>query len=363
MSGETSEIALFSEKAFYLAEFREQTLAIACRGQEVAEGAQLSTVLDELERNRTRVVLLTADARLAERLGAGRVDAPTPRALGPVWRSLRRRPRTALLLESGDGFATACRELSISLGVAKLVFLDALGALARGDGSRVSFVDLAELTGLLADPVGDAAKRAPLLREVEAALRNGVPAVNVCTAEGLDEELFSYAGSGTLFTCDRYVDVRRLGIDDLDAADDLIARGVAEGYLAERDESELDRVFAGGFGAFVEGRHLAGIGALIPHPESRTGEIASLYTLTRFLGEGIGGHLVPALCAAASEQGYGFVFACTTTERVARFFERHGFRRVAPEEIPSEKWRDYDASRRPHVICLRNDLGGAAQNE
>jgi GNAT superfamily N-acetyltransferase len=141
------------------------------------------------------------------------------------------------------------------------------------------------------------------LREIDAALRGGVDAVNLCTAAGLDEELFSYAGSGTLFTETRYVDVRPLGIDDFPAASDLFARGVAEGFLALRSEPEVDRVLANGYGAFVERSHLAGIGALVPHPESGTGEIASLYTLTRFLGEGIGGHIVSALCQVARERG------------------------------------------------------------
>ena len=56
-------------------------------------------------------------------------------------------------------------------------------------------------------------------------LEAGLPAVNICSAEGLAEELFTYAGSGTLFTRDRYMSVRRLGIDDFDAAHDLIHRG------------------------------------------------------------------------------------------------------------------------------------------
>jgi amino-acid N-acetyltransferase len=348
-------VASFTEKAFYLSEFRERTLAIACTGENEVDRA--ISVLDELEENRTRVVLLVADAALGARLGSRVIGEPAPRLLGPVWRALRESPRSALLLDPGESFAAACREIAAVLGVSKLIFLNPSGALVRGDGSRISFVDLEELGALLAQPVGDAAKRAALLREIELALRNGVPAVNLCTAEGLGEELFSYAGSGTLFTRDGYVEVRRLGIDDLDAADDLIARGVAEGYLAERDENALDQVLAGGFGAFVEGRHLAGIGALIAHPASRTGEIASLYTLTRFLGEGIGSHLVPALCEVAAERGDAFVFACTTTERVAAFFERHGFRRVAPDEVPAEKWRGYDRARRERVLCLRSDLG------
>lgn len=346
----------FTEKDFYLAEFRGRTLALACAGAGRAELDRVASVLGELEANGTRVVLLTAAPALAAELGAPVLAASGPELAGAVWRALRGAPRAALIVPAGPGFAAGCRERALALGVSKWVVLDAPGAFTRADGSRISFADLAELGAWLAAPNDEVAKRAALLREVEAALRAGVPAVNVCAAEGLGEELFSYAGSGTLFTRERYVSVRRLGIDDYDAAADLVRRGVAEGYLAERSEAELDRVFGNGFGAFVEGRHLAGIGALMPDEHSRTGEIASLYTLTRFLGEGIGGHLVGALCRAARERGDTAVFACTTSERVAGFFERQGFARVGPERIPEQKWRDYDPGRRARVLCLLREL-------
>ncbi len=345
----------FTEKAFYLADFRERTLAIAGGADALADPAPVRSVFAELEPNRTRIVLLTTDAAFARALDAPIVALARERARGSLWRALRSAPRVALLVDPGAPFAAACRELAVSLRVSKLVFLDPVGALVRGDGARLSFVDLDELAALLADPTGDAARRAPLLREVDAALRGGVAAVNLCTAAGLGEELFSYAGSGTLFTVGRYVDVRPLGIDDFAAASDLVARGVAEGFLAPRSEPDVDLLLANGFGAFVERSHLAGIGALVPLPESGAGEIASLYTLTRFLGEGIGGYILSALCQVARERGHAFVFACTTSERVAGFFERNGFKRVGPAEIPAEKWRDYDPERRARVLCLRRD--------
>jgi amino-acid N-acetyltransferase len=348
--------APYTEKAFYLADFRGRTLAIAGDAEALADPAPLRSVLAELEQNQTRITLFTHDAALARVLKAPVAELPRERAVGSLWRALRKSPRVALLVEPGESFAAACRALAVSLRLSKLIFLDPRGALVRADGTRLSFVDLEELDALRADPVGDAALRAPLLREIDAALRGGVDAVNLCTAAGLDEELFSYAGSGTLFTETRYVDVRALGIDDFSAASDLFARGVAEGFLALRSEPEIDRVLANGFGAFVERSHLAGIGALVPHPESGTGEIASLYTLTRFLGEGIGGHIVSALCQVARERGYSRVFACTTSERVAGFFERYGFRRVGAGEVPAEKWLDYDPERRSRVLCLLRDL-------
>jgi N-acetylglutamate synthase-like GNAT family acetyltransferase len=358
MTGDAQEWAgaPFTEKAFYLADFRERTLAIAGTGDAFADPGPLRAVFAELEQNRTRIVLLTGDAAAARALAAPIVALAGERALGSVWRALRSSPRVTVLIDGADSFPAACRALAVSLRISKLIFLDSGGALVRGDGARLSFVDLGELAALLQDQSGDASRRAPLLREIDAALRGGVAAVNLCTASGLGEELFSYAGSGTLFTVGNYVEVRPLGIDDFAAARDLVARGVAEGYLALRSEPELDRVLANGYGAFVEHSHLAGIGALVPHPESGTGEIASLYTLTRFLGEGIGGHLVASLCRVARERRYRCVFACTTSERVAGFFERNGFRRVDPGDVPAEKWRDYDPERRERVLCLRREL-------
>ncbi|MEM7409264.1 MAG: GNAT family N-acetyltransferase [Myxococcota bacterium] len=352
----------FTEKAFYLAEFRERTVALACdvgalagRDGVPGDAAVVRSVIEELEGNRTRVVLLLADLGEAAALGARVVKPDAAGPVGAVWRSLRRTPCVAIGIPGGDAFAAGARHLAVNLGVTKLVVLDPAGGISRPDGSRVSFADLAELSGGLRD-AREGAARVSLLVEIEAALREGLPAVNLCTAAGLADELFSYAGSGTLFTPERYIDVRRLGLDDLSAANDLIGRGVAEGYLAERSDAALDQIFANGFGAFVEGRHLAGIGALVPHVASQTSEIASLYTLTRFLGEGVGGHLVRGLLDAARRRGDRAVFACTTTERVVGFFEREGFARVGSDALPDEKWADYDPERRERVTCLRFEL-------
>ena len=101
---------------------------------------------------------------------------------------------------------------------------------------------------------------------------------------------------------------------------------------------------------------LAGLGALLPHPGSACGEISSLYTLTRFMGAGVGGYLVSFAVEYAGESGFEYVFACTTSPTVVAFFERHGFREVGPDEIPAEKWSGYPEERRARVHCMRRDL-------
>jgi N-acetylglutamate synthase-like GNAT family acetyltransferase len=359
-------VETFSEKGFYLGEFRGRTLGIAACAEDLQDGSALEKVLAELEANATRVVLVSTSARTLEALvGAPAVPPDEDRLPGAVWRGFARSARVGVLAGGRRDFEAACRGIALRLGLTKLVWIDPGGGLRDADGRRASFVDLEELGERLRGGAGgigerdpaEAVRRTRLLLEVEAALREGLPAVNLCSLEGLADELFSYAGSGTLFTRERYVVVRRLGLDDYDAANDLVARGVAEGYLAPRPADEVERLLARGFGAFVEGHHLAGIGALIDHPASHTAEIASLYTLTRFLGEGIGGHLIRFAVEQARGSRHRYVFACTTSERVASFFETHGFRAVEGDAIPAEKWRSYDPARRQRLRCLRHDLG------
>jgi amino-acid N-acetyltransferase len=351
----------FSEKSFYLNEFRGRTLAIAVPAADLGAAAPLEAVLKELESGGTRVVVISTQRSALEGvLGLRVLSAALPRLETAVWRAFAEAPRIGIAVAGSQAFAPACREIVLRLGVSKLVWIDREGGLLRPDGSRESFVDRAELEAMLASGLAGAnARRLALLREVEEALDSGIAAVNVCTLEGLPDELFTYAGSGTLFTRERYVVVRRLCLDDYDAADDLISRGVAEGWLAPRPPQEIERVLTSGFGAFVEGRHLAGIGALLVIPQARAAELASLYTLTRFLGEGVGAHLVQHALERGRALGCDYVFACTVSERVAGFFERNGFRRVGADEIPAEKWRDYDPERRASVRCLRYDLQAA----
>jgi amino-acid N-acetyltransferase len=236
----------------------------------------------------------------------------------------------------------------------KLVWLSSLAAVFDPAGRRRSFADLSELPALLDAELADPEQTLPVLREIEALLTAGVPCVNLCRVDGLGDELFTYSGSGTLFTRERYVSVRRFGIEAYDAAADLIARGTADGYLAPRTEAQIDTLLADGFGAFVGGEHLAGIGALRVCGDA--GEVASLYTLTRFAGGGVGKHLVAFAVAQAQALNLSFVYACTTFDRVGRFFVEQGFAPAPPEALPAEKWRGYDETRRARLRCFRREL-------
>ncbi len=364
----------FSERDFYRTEFRGRTLAFALPDAKPDELGPLVPLLDELEANRTRVLVLSRDRSVLEAVSpvqvSARADAGWP---GPLWRAIRQSARVGLLVSPDEELPAACRRIVLRLRLAKLVWIDSIGPLRGPGAERISQLDVAGLDALLGGPeAAGVGERTRLLEEIRRMVSGGLPAVNLCDLDGVAAELFTFEGAGTFFARERYLEVRRLALDEFDAAHDLLQRGVAEGYLVERSADQLDEVLASAFGVFVEGRYLAGVGALVvhrsPHPDASgrgapqddaiasgeaAGEICSLYTLTRFLGEGVGGHLIDFALELAAEEGLEYVFACTTSPRVQAFFERHGFRIVPPDQIPTRKWEDYPPERRARVRCLR----------
>jgi len=352
----------FSERAFYLAEFRRRSIGVAWPADEPPQAEPLASVVRELIANETRVVVLSPQDEVLETVVPDPpIELDRPDFAPQLWRILQQRG-VGGLRASAEGFAEGCLAAALGLRLAKLVWIRETPPIVRRGGTRVSVVDLSHLGALLAGaPEAEdlrlevRSQDRGLLDLIRRMIEGGIPAVNLCAPGQLAEELFTYAGAGIFFTRNRYAEVRPLGLEDFDAASDLIVRGEADGYLVPRDEAARDAILAHALGVFIEGRYLAGIGAMLPHPQENAAEIASLFALTRYVGEGAGGQIVRYAIERARCEGLDYLFSCTTSERVERFFERHGFRRVGPEEIPATKWKDYDSERRAHVRCLRHD--------
>jgi len=354
---------VFQEKDFYLSEFRGRTLAIAIATADLEsrEAEAIRAVLEDLGRNGIGVVILSRGSRFQSELtGSAALPSHGEGWVGALWRRLQQTSRATLLCNEGESLPEMARRVVLQLRLAKLVWLGRGAVLVDSNGRRVSLVDLVALDAILASPAGPDletdADQLALLREIRRMVSGGLPSISVCEPGALEDELFTYAGSGTIFSRERYTEVRPLALDEFRAAALLIERGVEEGYLLSRSRDQLEITLASAFGAFLEGRYLAGIGALLSYPSDRAGEIVSLYTLTRFIGEGVGSYLVNYALESATARGDDYVFACTTSDRVEEFFRRHGFRRVSAAEVPEEKWKHYDARRRADVRCLRVDL-------
>ena len=375
----------FAEKDFYLEEFRGRSVLVAV-APGVTDLGRLASALADLVRNDTRVLLCWSDltpaaqrrlrAALGGVKGLGRRRAPvvcvdgtglpppdTEALRAELWGILRRERLCALAVRGGaePAFPGLAPVLATALRIPKLVLVDPEGGLLAGQPRRLSFVDADVLDTLLrqgqAEWSGLGDRRA-LLVAVREALHAGVDSVNLCTPEGIADELFTYEGSGTLFTRGDYCRVTPLGLDDFAQAERLLERGQREGLLKLRSPDEIAEVLAVGFGATICDRHLAGIAGLLtaPYAAERAGEIVGLYTITRFKGEGIGERLVARLLGEAAGRGLAYVFACAVDERAVQFFLRLGFSQVGAGQVPAAKWAGYDARRRARVVVCKREL-------
>lgn len=353
----------FSEREFYLAEFRRRSIGIAWPASEPLVREPLGEVVALLAANGSRVVIMSPQDEVVEIASSSPATDFREANFAPhLWRRLRERGHAGLRL-SAEAFEDECMRAALALRLAKVVWIQAIPPVHRTEGeARVSVLDLAHLASLLDRSGRDSevglqvrSGQEPLLRAIRGMISGGIPSVNVCPSDRIAEELFTYAGAGMFFTRDRYAEVRALSIDDYDPASDLIERGEADGYLVPRDAKSRDAVLAHGLGVFIEGRYLAGIGAVLPHPSENAGEIASLFALTKYIGEGVGSQIVRYAMDRARQDGLTYLFSCTTSDRVEAFFVRHGFRCVSPDDVPKAKWEAYDPERRARVRCLRFD--------
>src|SRR5262249_13646757 len=204
----------------------------------------------------------------------------------------------------------------------------------------------------------DLATRRPVLEAIHAALAGGVTSVSLCPLAGVGQELFTYEGCGTLFTRAEYWKMGKLGMEDFHEVEGLLQRATQAGYLKPRTPYEMARLLLHGYVARLGPASMepAGFCALLPYPDEQAAELTGLLTITRYLGEGVGGRLVEAMVQKAQRQGLTYVFACTTQAGAQRLFARQGFQRVTPEAVAAGKWHGYEPARRAQVAVYRWDL-------
>lgn len=382
----------FLEKSFYLDEFHERTLLFALTPgpHDENEFADFIAAARDLIREEVRLVFVVGDEDTARRLESrfrrlaaaslseplfpdadkGRRRTIVVQARGPepdlpslmrLWSLLRAGPIAVARLADASWVSLAgyAVKLAARLKVHKLVLIDPEGGVDAG--RSLSFLDANVLEALLrageAESIGLGHRR-PLIRRIREGLLDGVPSINLCTLGGLARELFTYEGSGTLFTLEDYCRIERLGIDDFREVERLLQRGQREGFLKIRSPEEIGEILFTGYGATIASGHLAGVGSLLcdRYQADRAGEIVALYTVSRFKGEGVGAKLLVRILEDARSRRLASVFACTTEERAAQFFLRQGFRQVGPSDLPAAKWIGYDMERMRRLAVLRLEL-------
>jgi N-acetylglutamate synthase-like GNAT family acetyltransferase len=371
---------VFTEKSFYLEEFYGKSLLFALvppSGERLTELDSLNRTLGELRRNQTRCILIASTRalpRLMRRLGrraprhtplrfnpaTGSRSRPYPpdSAISALWQALREGPIVAAEAETDDpgDLVIFAQQLSSRLRVFKLLLLDRAGGLVDGAGNRHSFVQVGRVRGILKNV--HSAHRRGLVRAAHRAIGAGVASVSLVSPSEVYEELFSFSGTGTIFTEGGYGHVQQISIEDFEEVEALIIRAQNEGFLLPRSEREIARLLPSCFGYRIGDERLAGVVSLLTEPYShdRAGEITALYTLTRFQGEGVAAELMNAVIKEARARRLRYVFACTTEQRAAHLFEHLRFNRVEAQAISRAKWRGYDKKRIELLSIFRCNL-------
>ncbi len=370
-----------AERDFYLKEFRGKSLLFALRAKDITAPRDrdvVQEVLRTLVLNETRVILLVeTNASTPERRAVEGLHTQLSHALNGIPAPARLLPETdedqrcLSILETlrtvpvfiGLWPAQARRpalqtaqQLASRLTVYKLVILDPQGGLTAS-GAPLSFLNGAHLEELRSHGTrGEMPhQRHRQLETARFALEGGVASVSLCAPASLAKELFTYEGCGTFFTLTDYCQAERLALDDFPEAERLIRRGEQEGVLKKRTPSEISQLLLHGYGARLgKGRDLVGLCALLPYVAANAGEIAGLYTLRRFHGEGIGSRLVGTALAEGQASRLAYLFACTNQEGARRLFERFGFLQVAPDAVPATKWHAYAPERKQAIMVYKH---------
>jgi len=344
-----------SERAFYVDEFAGETIVAAIGAPSPATLEAIGRTASSLAESRGRL-LLVVDRTVAGGAEIGSVlpaepivlDAPEGELdgswLAELWLAITDRREVVVGSTPGDE-ATVGARLAVAVRARKLVLTDEHGGWGRPPRS---FADIETHADAFRTQLVDRQDGA-VVGALQAALDGGVINVNLCRPEDLDRELFTFDGAGTLFTSGSYVALDQLRVDDLPAVERLVAQGTADGLLRPRTRTEVARLAVDGLGARLVGSgHLAGIVSLEtePYRELGLGEVAGLYTVSRFSGAGAGALLVEGMLDVARRQALDAVFAVTVSDLAAAFFLRRGFAEVDHDAIPAEKWQSYDATRK-----------------
>ena len=351
-----------TERAFYVEEFRGDTVVVALAEPSPAVIESVARAAEGLEAGGAHLVAVVGGDATELAAGVpsqpgvlpGPDGAPDASWLADLWLAIADGAEVIVSVPAGRELQVAA-ELAATMRARKLVVTDPDGGWGRPPRSFADLVSHADaFSAQLADRQGGR-----VVAAVRAALDGGALNVNLCRPEDIDQELFTFDGTGTLFTSGGYMEIGPLRVDDLPAVERLVDQGTADGLLRPRSRQDVARLAVAGLGARVVGRdHLAGIVSLEveAYRDAGVGEVACLYTVSRFSGAGAGGLLLDGLVDRATADGLDAVFAVTVSAAAADFFARRGFEEVDHERIPAEKWHGYDEDRRASARCFWLDL-------
>ncbi|MEO1889192.1 MAG: amino-acid N-acetyltransferase [Cycloclasticus sp.] len=167
---------------------------------------------------------------------------------------------------------------------------------------------------------------------------------------GLQLELFTREGAGTLISTRPFEDARPATIDDIHGIIDLIRPLEAHGLLtyrpAETIEMDIER-----FHVIKQDGLITTCAALYEYPEDAIGELACVAVHPNYRTGERGDYLLTLIENEARSKGLTRLFVLTTQS--SHWFAEKGFKPAAIADLPKAKRDNYNQTRRSSVFIKK----------
>ncbi len=191
------------------------------------------------------------------------------------------------------------------------------------------------------------------LQEAIRASMRGVKRIHLISRKingGLQLELFTRQGSGTLISLQPFEDARLATVDDIHGIIELIRPLDARGLLAYRT-SEAIEVDIDKFHIIEQDGLITTCAALYEYSKERMGELACIAVHPHYRTGERGDYLLNLIEQKALSKGLDKLFVLTTQS--SHWFTEKGFKPAKVTDLPQEKQNNYNQTRRSSILIKR----------
>ncbi|ORU89813.1 MAG: amino-acid N-acetyltransferase [Cycloclasticus sp. symbiont of Poecilosclerida sp. M] len=264
---------------------------------------------------------------------------------------------------SGDTFNLRCEEvataIAVSLRADKLILLTERAELLTEKNKLITQLTTQEAVEHLAALEQKTAPVNPLddtllhLREAVFASQQGVKRVHLIDRRingGIQLELFTRHGAGTLISSRPFEEVRAAIASDVPGILKLIKPLIEKGLLTERSADDVERDIEK-FHIIEQDGLITTCAALYQYPDSAMAELACVAVHPDYRTGERGEHLLTMLQQTALDLHLNQLFVLTTQS--SHWFLERGFTTGSLSDLPAEKLKNYNHSRRSSVMIKR----------
>ncbi len=258
---------------------------------------------------------------------------------------------------TGDVFNLRSEEIATAIATAikadKLILMTECDELLSSENSLIRQLTTEQAQTLL-DAKSNQQDDAYLhLQEAIRASKLGVERIHLVDRKingGLQLELFTRQGAGTLISIQPFEDARAANIDDIHGIIDLIRPLEAHGLLtyrpAETIEMDIDK-----FHVIEQDGLITTCAALYEYPLDAIGELACVAVHPNYRTGERGDYLLTMIEKEARSKGLTRLFVLTTQS--SHWFTEKGFKPAAITDLPKTKRDNYNKTRRSSVLIKK----------